>query len=55
MGWGLPNCGEGGQEAGSPLRVLRMPGKGRGDPLADMEKGDKKLLHSTYWVPGPES
>lgn len=21
---------------------------------ADTEKGDKEIVHSTYWVPGPE-
>lgn len=52
--WGISSGGEGGQEAGRPLKALRRPGNGGGEPLADREMGDKNLLHSTYWVPGPE-
>ena len=39
--------------AGRPLRVLRMPGRGRGTTGRHGEGGGRKL-HSSYWVPGPE-
>ena len=45
--------GDGGWPEGHS-RVLRTPGRGRGTTGGHGEGRGKKLLHSAYWVPGPE-